>query len=102
MNILFTEWIVITGYLLTGLSWLIQANYQIKKKRGGLHPLFILCYIIGFGFIIYDEYMMGITHLAFINIANILFPFILLLASLKGPRSASSTSPRKHRHKKKA
>jgi len=104
MNNLITEWIVIVGYLFTGFSWLIQINFNIKKKKAGLHPLFILCYIIGFGFIIYDQYMMGITHLAFINVFNILFPFILLLTSLgnlKGSGSASLAPRKKHRKTKK-
>lgn len=93
------EWVIILGYALIAFSWIFQV--KAMKNSKGISPLFVVCYILGFSMVIYDQYMMGITNLALINIANVLLPFLVLWKLKKGTSSPENKKSTTSRRKKK-
>ena len=71
--------IVILGYLVLVLAWLIELLYIWSKKESKITMWFVFFYIIGMGILTYDQYMMGITQLALVNIFNLVIPVLVLL-----------------------
>jgi hypothetical protein len=74
--------IAIIGLLFIIFGWAIQLGHSLKGKRE-IQIFFVISYIIGVAFLVYDGYINGMKDLAFYNAVSLIVSGVVLFMILK-------------------
>jgi hypothetical protein len=78
-------WVQYGGSILIILAWLCQIFFTYFRKDKKIRPIFIIIYCLGVGLIVFDNYMMGITDVAVLNLIIFILPLIVLYKLIHHP-----------------
>lgn len=69
--------IALIGLSLIVLAWLVQFIYLDKKKK--LSIWFVITYVLGVIFLVYDGFSAGLTNLAVANLVSLIIASAVLI-----------------------
>ncbi|MFH1209266.1 MAG: hypothetical protein V1663_00545 [archaeon] len=72
----------VIGLLFIIFGWAIQLGYSLRGKKD-IQTFFVVSYIIGVAFLVYDGYTTGLKDLAFYNLVSLIVSGIVLFMILK-------------------